>query len=167
MLRLVEKKEVVVVVYRQQTNCTWGKKFVLFLGCAAACVACSKFLSRFFSCVCISDSDIYCLLFLGTAVSRRFFFTPCFHNIFLFFFQFRMNNQLINICLFVFNSSFSSEISHYRLSRQSCRFSAKIKDTFLEAFLEAVEAVVFSRVEDHRRLLRMMLLLQVHLTNFF
>jgi len=79
-----------------------------------------------------------------------------------------MNNQLINICLFVFNSSFSSsEISHYRLSRQSCRFSAKIKDTFLEAFLEAVEAVVFSRVEDHRRLLRMMLLLQVHLTNFF
>jgi len=60
-----------------------------------------------------------------------------------------MNNQLINICLFVFNSSFS-EISHYRMSRQSCRFSAKIKDMFLEA----VEAVVFSRVKDHQRLLR-------------
>ena len=40
------------------------------------------------------------------------------------------------------------------MSRQSCRFSAKIKDTFLEAFLEAVEAVVFSRVKDHQRLLR-------------
>jgi len=168
MLRLVEKKEVVVVVYRQQTNCTWGKKFVLFLGCAAACVACSKFCHDFFLAFASVTPIFIVYFFLGTAVSRRFFFTPCFHNIFLFFFQFRMNNQLINICLFVFNSSFSSsEISHYRLSRQSCRFSAKIKDTFLEAFLEAVEAVVFSRVEDHRRLLRMMLLLQVHLTNFF
>lgn len=36
------------------------------------------------------------------------------------------------------------------MSRQSCRFSAKIKDMFLEA----VEAVVFSRVKDHQRLLR-------------
>jgi len=171
MLRLVEKKE--VVVYRQQTNCTWGKNcFVFRLRCS---VACSKFCRDFFL-VFASVTPIFIVyFFLGTAVSRRFktsnnqefFFTPSFHNIFLFFFQFRMNNQLINICLFVFNSSFSSEISHYRLSCQSCRFSAKIKDTFLEAFLEAVEAVVISRVKDHQRLLRMMLLLQVHLTIFF
>jgi hypothetical protein len=137
MLRLVEKKE--VIVYRQQTNCTWEKNcFVFRLRCSVACsklkpakfrsnqLKSAEFRSKsadFFSFVCISDSDIYCLLFcllfLGTAVSLSFkspiiknflFFTPCFHNIF-FFFQFRMNNQLINICLFVFNSSFSSEIS--------------------------------------------------------
>jgi len=138
MLRLVEKKE--VVVYRQQTNCTWGKNcFVFRLRCS---VACSKFCRDDFFLFASVTPIFIVYFFLGTAVSRRFktsnnqefFFTPSFHNIFLFFFQFRMNNQLINICLFVFNSSFPSEISHYRLSCQSCRFSAKIKDTFLEAF---------------------------------
>ena len=118
MLRLVEKKE--VVVYRQQTNCTWGKKMFCFLGCTAGWPALSFVAMIFFSFVCISDSDIYCLLFLGTAVSRRFktsnnqdFFLHTLFSQYFFFFQFRMNNQLINICLFVFNSSFSfSEISH-------------------------------------------------------
>lgn len=133
MLRLVEKKE--VIVYRQQTNCTWEKNcFVFRLRCSVACsklkpakfrsnqLKSAEFRSKsadFFSFVCISDSDIYCLLFLGTAVSLSFK-SPIIKNfcsshlvftIFFFFFQFRMNNQLINICLFVFNSSFSSEIS--------------------------------------------------------
>ena len=118
MLRLVEKKEVVVVVYRQQTNCTLGKNCFVFR--LRSSVACSKFCHDFFL-VFASVTPIFIVyFFLGTAVSRRFktsnnqefFFTPCFHNIFLFVFQFRMNNQLINI-LFVLNSSFSfSEISH-------------------------------------------------------
>ena len=172
MLRLVEKKEVIVVVYRQQTNCTLGKKLFCFLGCAAAHMACSKFCHHFV--LFASVTPIFIVYFvLGTADfktsnNQEFFFTPCFHDIFLFFFQFRMNNQLINI-LFVLNSSFSfSEISHLQDVLPKLSLQCKNKGHVFRGFsLEAVEAVVFSRVKDHRRLLRMMLLLQVHLTNSF
>ena len=86
------------------------EKIVLFFRLRSS-VACSKFCHNFFL-VFASVTPIFIVyFFLGTAVSRRFktsnnqvffFFTPCFHNIFSFrFFQFRMNNQLINICLFV------------------------------------------------------------------
>lgn len=140
MFRLVEKKEVVVVVYRQQTNCTLGKNCFVFR--LRSSVACSKFCHDFFL-VFASVTPIFIVyFFLGTAVSRRFktsnnqefFFTPCFHNIFLFVFSSGwIINWLIFVCFLILLFSFS-EISHYRLSCQSCRFSAKIKDTFLEAF---------------------------------
>ena len=115
MLRLVEKKEVVVVVYRQQTNCTLGKNCFVFLGCAAAHMACSKFCHDFFVLFASVTPIFIVYFFLGTAVLRRpiikNFSSHLVFTIFFFsFFQFRMNNQLINI-LFVLNSSFS-EISH-------------------------------------------------------
>ena len=93
MFRLVEKKEVVFAVYRQQTNCTLGKNCFVFR--LRSSVACSKFCHDFFL-VFASVTPIFIVyFFLGTAVSRRFktsnnqefFFTPCFHNIFLFVFS--------------------------------------------------------------------------------
>ena len=114
----------------------------------------------FFSFVCISDSDIYCLLFFRHRSQSPILRRPIIKNfsshlVFtIFFFSFFSSGWIINwlifVCLFLILLFLFSEISHYRMSRQSCRFSAKIKDMFLEA----VEAVVFSRVKDHQRLLR-------------
>ena len=119
MLRLVEKKE--VVVYRQQTNCTWGKKMFCFLGYATA-QASSKFCcDDFFSFVCISDSDIYCLLFFRHRSQSPILRRPIIKNfsshlVFtIFFFSFFSSGWIINwlifVCLFLILLFLFSEIS--------------------------------------------------------